>query len=89
MSITMTDGKRIQTIGEHESVRRRILEEQGWGIVEPQMNPQPEPEPDPDTRDLETQILDGTEALAPEAVKAAKKAKKARKPASMKDLPTL
>lgn len=83
MSIVMTDGKNTQVLGEHEAVRRRILEEQGWYEGEAE----PEPEPEPDTRDLETQILDGAEALAPEAVKAAKGAKKDR--AAKSELPTL
>lgn len=83
MSITLTDGKSTQTLGEHETVRRRILEEQGWYEGESET----QPEPEPDTRDLETQILDATEALAPEAVAAAKEAKKTRK--TKPELPTL
>lgn len=84
MSIVMTDGKRVQVIGEHETVRRRLLEEQGWHEGEPE----PQGEPGPDPRDLEERLLDGAEALAPEAVKAAKEARKKRKTTESK-LPTL
>lgn len=36
MSITMTDGKRTQVLEPRETVRRRILEAQGWKTVDAQ-----------------------------------------------------
>lgn len=89
MSITMTDGKTTQTVGESEIVRLRMLEAQGWYEVEEAASvPPPDPPQEP-SGDLETQILDNVEALAPDAVEVAKELKRHRKSLSKDDLPTL
>lgn len=76
--ITLSDGQRVQCFDEGEVVRRRVLEEQGWRVVADDSEPPAEVSKSPPT-DMETQILDGMDALAPEAVDAARERKRGKK----------